>query len=329
MKKGFYVGLFIALVAAFILNLKKIEQPKKPEVAKQQQGEIESPPTATSTAIPESLSLKFYKELPDDIYFCGEHLILDENKKRTLADVMDAEIKGLSSDSIREIRNNMWFSYIRNELKAGGLHDDLKYVPIAESRLSPTAESSEGAMGPWQLMPGTADRFDLTIIPKDYDERCDFVKSTEAAIEYLQELHKEFKNWSAALAAYNTGEENLRKAMEAKRTRDFYQLKTLHPETQAFPFRVMATKLIFKNPEKYGFSREGWLSESVFAKWEITEVSLNIDDEWMHIDQIIQGLKENFPDWDPSQFMKYNPHILDSLFRGKYKVYLVKESGTS
>jgi len=75
-------------------------------------------------------------------------------------------------------------------------------MPIAESALRNDVVSSAGAAGIWQFMPETAKRLGLRV-DEFVDERYHFEKATEAATEYIQELHERFNNWTLVAAAYN------------------------------------------------------------------------------------------------------------------------------
>jgi membrane-bound lytic murein transglycosylase D len=89
---------------------------------------------------------------------------------------------------------------------------ELKYLAIVESALNPNARSKAGAVGLWQFMYGTGKMFNLQV--NSYiDERSDPYKATEAACLYLKYLYSIYKDWSLALAAYNSGPGNVNKAI--------------------------------------------------------------------------------------------------------------------
>lgn len=119
------------------------------------------------------------------------------------------------SKNISEIflgRISMYFPLFEEELKKRDMPLDLKYLPIIESGLKPHATSRAGAAGLWQFMRRTARGKGLKV-NSTIDERRDVHKSTEAALDYLAELHERFGDWTMALAAYNCGPGNVRKAI--------------------------------------------------------------------------------------------------------------------
>ena len=107
-----------------------------------------------------------------------------------------------------------------------GVPNQLAAVIQVESGGNPLALSPKGARGLWQLMPNTARRYGLRV-DDHLDERLDLEKSTESAARYLRDLYAQFGSWPLALAAYNTGELNLQRAIDHARSRDFTTLSAL------------------------------------------------------------------------------------------------------
>jgi hypothetical protein len=129
------------------------------------------------------------------------------------------------------------------------LPEDLKYVPVAESELAFRAKSHANAVGYWQFIESTAKRYGLKV-DAYIDERRDLTRSTIAAAAYLKDLHEMFGSWTAALAGYNWGERNVKRAIKVQGTTSYYDLY-LPMETERYVFRILALKLIMEQPETY------------------------------------------------------------------------------
>ena len=113
--------------------------------------------------------------------------------------------------------------------------DELKYLSIVESGLNPKAYSRAGATGLWQFMPPTGRMYGLHE-NQFIDERMDPYKSTEAACKYLLELYNIFNDWEMALASYNCGPGNVRRAIRKSGYKDgFWQIYNYLPaETRGY-----------------------------------------------------------------------------------------------
>ena len=102
---------------------------------------------------------------------------------------------------------------MKGYLMDDGLSDLFIYLSMVESGFSPTVVSSKKAVGLWQFMPATAKHYNLSVY-NTFDERCDPISSTNAAINYLNKLHRQFGKWYLAAMAYNCGEGRLEKAIK-------------------------------------------------------------------------------------------------------------------
>ncbi len=132
-------------------------------------------------------------------------------------------------------RRHQYFPIYEQYLQQYGLPDELKYLSVIESNLNPRAKSPCRALGLWQFMPATGRQYQL-YQDAYIDERLDPYKATEAACRYLKDLHHLFGNWELALAAYNCGPGNVRRAIRRSGNHtDFWQISPYLPrETRTY-----------------------------------------------------------------------------------------------
>lgn len=162
--------------------------------------------------------------------------------------------------------------YIVEELEKNDIPLEIALLPIVESAFDPFAYSHGRASGMWQFVPGTGKRFGM----KQnwwYDGRRDVIASTEGAIAYLKYLHKFFDgDWLLALAAYNSGEGRVRRAMRnnARKNKptDFWSLD-LPKETRAYVPKLLALADIVKRPDEFGIKLYEIENQSVLTKVDI------------------------------------------------------------
>ncbi|MGI9225251.1 MAG: LysM peptidoglycan-binding domain-containing protein [Woeseiaceae bacterium] len=169
-------------------------------------------------------------------------------------------------------RAQRYLPYITAELERRDLPLELALLPIVESAYDPFAYSHGRAAGLWQMIPGTARRFGI----KQnwwYDGRRDVVDSTRAALDYLEYLY-EFNegDWLNAIASYNSGEGNVRKAVRRNRNAgkpdDFWNLR-LPRETSMYVPKLLALVDIVRNPEVYDLSLPPVLDKAQFVVADI------------------------------------------------------------
>ena len=140
------------------------------------------------------------------------------------------------------------------------LPTELKYLAIVESELKNKARSRVGAVGVWQLMPSTP--IDLGLrIDSTIDERTNIHKSTKAAALYLRDLHRSFKDWSLAIAAYNCGPGPVYKAIKKAGSRNYWDLQQHLPkETRHHVKKLMATQIFFEGKTNLSNNYDGALA---------------------------------------------------------------------
>lgn len=152
-------------------------------------------------------------------------------------------------------RSGRFLPIIQERLGEAGLPEDLAYLAMIESGYNERAYSRARAVGLWQFIKSTGINYGLEI--NTYvDERRDPVKSTQAAVSYLEDLYSEFGSWYLAVAAYNAGEGKIRKAIKKYNTTDFWEIAQgnyLKLETKRYVPKLIAAILIAREPEKYGF----------------------------------------------------------------------------
>lgn len=128
-----------------------------------------------------------------------------------------------------------YFPIFENALEAGNLPLELKYLPVIESALNPSAKSYVGAAGLWQFMPATGRLYGLEVNSL-IDERCDPYKSSKAAVAYLKDLYEIYGDWMLVIAAYNCGPGNVNKAIRRSGgKRDYWDIYEYLPrETRGY-----------------------------------------------------------------------------------------------
>lgn len=122
-----------------------------------------------------------------------------------------------------------YFPLYESEFAGQGLPIELKYLSVVESGLRPTVVSQAGAVGLWQFMKGTSTLYGLTS-NNVVDERRDPIRSTQAATQYLKDLYNQFGDWTLALAAYNCGPGNVRRAMSRSSKEAFWEIVSYLPK---------------------------------------------------------------------------------------------------
>ena len=166
------------------------------------------------------------------------------------------------------------------EIEARKMPLELALLPVVESAFNPVAYSRARASGLWQFIPATGRRYGM----KQnwyYDGRRDVLAATTGALDYLEFLANMFNgDWLLAVAAYNTGEANVARAIrrnrEAGKPTDFFSLK-LPRETRAYVPKLLAMRRIVADPTAHGLAFAPIPNEPYFAKVEVGgQMDLNV-----------------------------------------------------
>lgn len=221
--------------------------------------------------------------------FCGEPLPMQATEVRERLEREMLISLGNRPQVILWIkRASRYLPYIEKALRENGMPDDLKYIAIAESALRIHAGSVKGATGVWQFMEGTGVRYQLKV-NDNRDERLSFFAATDAALNYLNDLHALFGSWTLAAAAYNMGESGLKAEMLVQKIDDYYRLY-LPLETQRYIFRILSVKLILSNPARYGFHLT---AEDLYAPEPFDPIEINLTQD-IPIQLIAEAAKTDF-----------------------------------
>lgn len=278
---------------------------------KMQESILESPykDTELSASDYQALSTKTLKErlavldskTPFDINYHPElekmiHIYLGRNKKYM------ERLMSLSQ---------YYFPLFEKELAKHNMPLELKYLPIIESALNPRAKSYVGATGLWQFMFGTARQQGLTV-SSYVDERMDPVKSTVAAVEYLQDLYNMFGDWDLALAAYNSGPGNVSRAIRRSGgEKDYWKLKRYLPrETANYVPAFLSVMYVFNYAQVHGF--EPYQPEVVYYQTDTIHVKQTLKFEQI---EDVTGINADLLAFlNPSYKLKIIPHIKGKTF---------------
>ena len=171
-------------------------------------------------------------------------------------------------------RSRPYLFHIVSEVEKRGMPLELALLPIVESAFHPFAYSRSHASGIWQFIPSTGKIFGL----KQnwwYDGRRDIVAATRGALDYLEKLNREFDgDWLLALAAYNTGERNVARAIRRNRNAgkktDFFSLR-LPRETKGYVPSLLAVAELVANPEQHGITWQPVADQPYFSQVDTGE----------------------------------------------------------
>jgi len=194
------------------------------------------------------LSWLTHLELPDIPVRWDEHVV------RYLEFFRD-DPRGRAAFANLYRHSGRWREMIRRTLRRKSLPEDLVWISMVESGFEPTARSAVGASGLWQFMPETGRIYGLAV-DRWLDQRLSPVMATEAAADFLGDLHRRFGSWELALAGYNMGYAGLASVVRRYNTNDFWSLArtegTLPWETTLYVPRIIASAVVAHNLAAFG-----------------------------------------------------------------------------
>lgn len=251
-------------------------------------------------------------DLPKELVFCGQTLNLEDEDIRERLDreiLVNAYYQSATLQALK--RAHRFFPGIEKTLTENDIPTDFKYLAVIESNLI-QAVSPAGAQGFWQFMPGTAKEHNL-LMNAEVDERLNIEKSTVAACQYLKYAHDTLKDWVLAAASYNRGIGGVRSDMRWQGTSNYFDTH-MNSETGRYVFRILAMKLIFENPEKYGY--------------DLKEIELY--KPYRTISVPVKASIKNLADWAISKginykiLLKLNPWILTNKLTVNKGAFYIK-----
>ena len=185
---------------------------------------------------------------------------------------------------------------------------ELKYLPVIESNLNPTATSKVGATGLWQLMFYTAVENGL-VMNSYVDERMDPVKSTTAAVRYLKKLYDIHKEWNLAVASYNAGPRTISKAIQRSGGyQNYWNIRPFLPkETANYIPSFFATIYVLEYAKEHGINIDS--NSNYFFKTDSVLIKQKVS---MHqVSKALNISEEKLTDLNPSYVHKIIPVVED------------------
>jgi membrane-bound lytic murein transglycosylase D len=164
--------------------------------------------------------------------------------------------RGRTTFTIWLRRSGRYRDLISKVFKQKGIPEDLAWLSMIESGFSPTIRSPAGALGLWQFMPATGKIYGLTH-DRWADLRMRPEAATEAAAEFLADLHRRFGSWDLAMGAYNMGYGGMLSVVRRYNTNDFWALSKLEGaipwETTLYVPKILAAAVVMKNLAAFGY----------------------------------------------------------------------------
>jgi len=200
-------------------------------------------------------------------------------------------------------RQGYYFPVFEKYLTKYNLPDELKYLAVVESGLKFDAKSRTGAMGLWQFMPGTGKDFRMAI-NQVVDERMHLEKSTEGACRFLKILYNQFGDWDLALAAYNCGPGNVRKAIRNSGGKTFWEVYNHLPqETRSYVPQFIALVYAMNFASEHNLYPD---TDSLMTSIETDTIRTSKHVDLARLEKLLQV--------DSSILRRLNPHLSKNIY---------------
>lgn len=225
---------------------------------------------------------------------------------------IDRYLKNRSQVSYMLGISEFYMPMFEAEIDRLGLPHELKYLPVIESAMNPTAKSRVGAKGLWQFMFGTSKLYGLK--SNNYiEDRYDPLKSTKAALAYLKELYTMFNSWELAIAAYNCGPGNVRKAITRSGGKtDFWKIyRWLPKETRGYLPAFIAANYIMTYYEDHGICP---MEPNIPIATDTIQINRNL-----HFKQIVEVCGASL-----EELRALNPQYIKDIIPGENEAYTLR-----
>ncbi|RCL64695.1 MAG: LysM peptidoglycan-binding domain-containing protein [Bacteroidetes bacterium] len=201
-------------------------------------------------------------------------------------------------------RAEYYFPFLEGMLAQEEMPIELKYLTLIESGLDPQITSYAGARGLWQIMPATARGLGLTL-DSWVDERCDPIKSTQAALAYLKAANRTYDDWLVSLASYNAGPGTVNRAISRTASgRTYWDIQPQLPrETQKYVPKYIAMVYLMHYADYYkipiiypSYSIAPSIPVEIFSPLKISHIAAALDMDSADLARLNPSLKT---DWIP------------------------------
>ncbi len=217
-------------------------------------------------------------ELPRTLEFAGEKVPLELAYVREAVEREMITTSCMHTSTTIALRNTTrYFPIIEPILKENNIPEDFKYLCIAESGLNPNAQSPAQACGLWQFVKSAAKDYGIET-GDNVDLRYNIEEATRAACRYFKSAYERFGSWALVAASYNAGIAGVSRRLEIQQVSNYWDL-FLPEETMRYVPRILSFKIIFAEPEKYGFMLEKSNYLPTFKNYIEVQISSQ-DIEW-------------------------------------------------